>query len=509
VSQPRSILLITVDCLRADHVGFLGYDQPTTPFLDALAKQSVVFPTAIVAGAPTYFSFPAIMAGRYPLSLGRDVIGLSPNEPTLGTVLNECGYATAAFVAGNPYLSRRFGYHAGFGVFRDFLEFQAKRVSGPNPRSPRLRGRLNRELKALLRKLGPLGSVYNELYFQYCQRVASPHVASVDGLRPFPSADRVVDSAAQWLTGVAKPFFLWLHLMDPHAPYCPPAEALDWMDGEAYAPSRIRYLNSYWNRGDLRPRHLSRHTHEIVALYDASIRWVDAQIARLVGILRNLDLFGDCLLALTADHGEQFLEHGRRYHPPSSLPEEVVRVPLLLHVPGTAPRPSPDSPFSLLHLAPTLLGAAGVAIPPAFEGRNLWPQISQGSSWEDTVVTETIAGCTNPFRHEDRLGPRTLVVRDRRYKLILDFGCYRDRLFDLVADPGERRPLPEDIERPARRRLLEWARVHLQKSKSQTAEARIGARLQEFRQVWLAGSHPDQTEVASPENGVLLDVTAS
>jgi len=99
VIGPKSLVLITVDCLRADHVGFMGYGRPTTPFLDSLAAESFVFPAAIVAGAPTYYSFPAIMASRYPLALGRDVLGLAPDEPSLASVLKQAGYATAAFNA--------------------------------------------------------------------------------------------------------------------------------------------------------------------------------------------------------------------------------------------------------------------------------------------------------------------------------------------------------------------------------------------------------------------------
>src|SRR5215467_3807378 len=100
MSAPRSLILITVDCLRADHVGFMGYARPTTPFLNSLAKESIVFDNAIVAGAPTYYSFPAIMASRHPLGMGRDVVGLSSgDEPTLATALSQIGFATAAFVA--------------------------------------------------------------------------------------------------------------------------------------------------------------------------------------------------------------------------------------------------------------------------------------------------------------------------------------------------------------------------------------------------------------------------
>src|SRR5437016_12472515 len=119
---PRSLILITIDCLRADHVGFLGYGRPTTPFLDSLAAESFVFSNAIAAGAPTYYSFPAIMTSRPPLALGREVIGVAPGETTLASTRQEAGYATAPFVAGNPYLSPRFGYDSGFDTFRHFLD---------------------------------------------------------------------------------------------------------------------------------------------------------------------------------------------------------------------------------------------------------------------------------------------------------------------------------------------------------------------------------------------------
>src|SRR5580658_1386383 len=117
----KSIVLVTVDCLRADHVGFMGYERPTSPFLDSLASESFVVPTAIVSGVPTYYSFPAILASRYPLALGREVLGLAPEEKNLASALRESGYATAFFGAANPYLSSRYGYDFGFDAFHDFL----------------------------------------------------------------------------------------------------------------------------------------------------------------------------------------------------------------------------------------------------------------------------------------------------------------------------------------------------------------------------------------------------
>jgi arylsulfatase A-like enzyme len=494
----KSIVLITVDCLRADHVGFMGYDRPTTPFLDSLASEAFVFPSAIVAGAPTYYSFPAIMASRYPLALGRDVLGLAPGEPSLASVLKGAGYATASFGAGNPYVSGQFGYAEGFDIFRDFLDAEATTSTENTMSTPNGSGwasRLNRKLQELRPRMGPLAGVYDGLYFQYCQRLATPAPGSLDALRRFPAADVMVDQALSWLESLAqRPFFLWLHLMDPHAPYYPKEKALELMGCDPVTPFRARYLNSNWNRSDLEPNGLQRHRDHIVALYDAGIRWVDEQVARLVAALRDSNRWPDCVFALTADHGEEFLDHGGRFHPPSRLTEELIHVPLLLRVPRATKKTLPRSPFSMLHLAPTLLDAAGLPIPQAFRGKSHWEQVRQGMGHDESAISECIAGCTNPFRNENRLGPRVLAVREARYKLVLEFDPPADRLYDLESDPGERRPLPAGAEKPVRHRLLQCAREHLQGSiRERDVSSRLQARLRELRLEW-ARSSPERSE---------------
>jgi arylsulfatase A-like enzyme len=484
----KSIVLITMDCLRADHVGFMGYDRPTTPFLDSLAAEGFVFPSAIVAGAPTYYSFPAIMASRYPLALGRDVLGLAPGEPSLTSVLKGAGYATASFGAANPYISGQFGYQDGFDSFRDFLDVEATSLAEhttPIPNGNGWGSRLNRKLQDLRPRMGPLAGVYDELYFQYCQRLATSAPSSLDALRRFPAADVIVDYALSWLASIQqRPFFLWLHLMDPHAPYYPKENALQLM-GSTVTPFRARYLNSYWNRGDLGSIGLARHRDHIIALYDAGIRWADEQIARLCAALRHSNRWQDCVFALTADHGEQFLDHGGRFHPPSCLNEELIHVPLLICVPGVGKRELPKSPFSLLHLAPTLLDVAGLPIPPEFRGRSSWPPVRNGELPDEVAITECVSGCTNPFRGESRLGPRVLAVRGARYKLMLEFSPAAERLYDLEHDPGEHQPLPATAAKAVRRHLLERAQDHLQHSiRDRDAGLRLQARLRELRLEW-------------------------
>lgn len=487
MSVPRSLVLITVDCLRADHVGFLGYGRPTTPFLDSLAADSVIFSNAIVAGTPTYYSFPAIMASRYPLALGRDVVGLAPDEPTIASVLNESGYATGAFLAGNPYLSPRFGYHAGFDSFHDFLS--AERSSPANGFDGVVnlsrRARWNRALAAACHKFDSAGSLYDELYFQYRQRLASPPAQSLDTLRRFPAADVIVDQAGEWLSSLAgRPFFLWLHFMDPHWPYYPPGKALAWLGDGQLSAWQARYLNSYWNREDLATNRLRCRCDDVVALYDAGVRWVDSQLSRLVHKLRELCRWDNSVFALTADHGEEFLDHGGRYHSPSKVTEELVRVPLLLRMPGVESQLA-CAPYSLLDLAPTLLDALNSPVPGSFRGHSRCAQLRDRKSWDGQVVVECITGCANPFRPEDRLGARILAVREARYKLVFDFSASTERLFDLEGDPQELRPLVPGTEPSVRRRLLDQARQHLADSlRSRDANRRLAARLHDLRLEW-------------------------
>jgi arylsulfatase A-like enzyme len=483
MADRKSVVLITVDCLRADHCGFMGYQRPTTPFLDGLAAESFVFPTAMVAGVPTYYSFPAILASRYPLALGREVLGLAVEEKNLASICKENGYATAFFGAGNPYLSARLGYDFGFDTFRDFLNDGLTPLSDSDNDATKRRwaGKINRTLANASHKIPGMGAAYDELYFQYCQRWAVSDPKSLDMLRRFPAADVIVDQARTWLASVGEnPFFLWLHFMDPHSPYYPTDKGLEIFGENGLTASRARYLNGYWNRFDIGTERLRRHRDDVIAMYDAGIRWVDAQMARLVEALRRFKLWENCVLAFTADHGEEFLEHGRRYHAPS-LVEELIHVPLVVRVPGVEKRLVSANPFSLLHLAPTLLAAAELPVPSEFQGQSHWKHLQEARAWDAPAVSECVAGCTNPFRPEHRRGARLLAVREAGYKLLLNFDTQTDYLFDLKADSHQQAPLPSSAGKPERRRLLESALAHLRRSATrQSSLAYLRTRLREI-----------------------------
>ena len=497
---PKSVVLVTVDCLRADHCSFMGYGRPTTPFLDQLAGESFVFPAAIAVGVPTYYSVPAILASRYPLAFGREIIGLACEEQNLASVFKSAGYTTAFFGAANPYLSARFGYDSGFDTFEDFLEDGPDSKSTP-PSSARRAGwtrDLNQILSKISHNLGPMGGLYDELYFHYCQRWAASVPKSLDALRRFPSADVIVDRAALWLASVGeKPCFLWLHLMDPHSPYYPKAEAQQLLGGKTMSPSQAQYLNASWNRSDLQPGALRKNREQVIMLYDSAVRWVDAQIARLVEIIRQSGRWENCIFVLTADHGEELLDHGGRYHAPSSLTEELIHVPLLLRAGGVKSRGLSATPFSLLHLAPTLLEAAGVPACEDFQGKSHWREICEGRTWDEPALAECISGCTNPFRAELRLGHRIIAVREKKYKMVLNFDTQGGELFDLEADPAERSPLPKDAAKAERRRLLQLALQHLSKSRRHRSEIYLRTRLREMGPVLSRSRQPMASNVAT------------
>lgn len=482
--KKRSLILITVDCLRADHVGFLGYSRPVTPFLDSLAENSLVFSEAIVAGAPTYFSFPGIIASRSPLALGRDILGIAPGEPTIASALQQAGYSTAAFLAGNPYLTARFGYHQGFNTFRDFLDpAPPGESSSPKPAAQTGASPLNLRLQRASRRTPLTAAAYDELYFWYCQWRSRQETASMDRLRRYPAADVIVDQARSWLSGLGdEPFFLWLHFMDPHHPYYPPGEALKALGKSHITDSRARFLNSFWNR-DVAQSRLQLYRDEIISLYDAGIYWVDKQIARLIRSLQQFKKWDDTVFAVTADHGEEFLEHGNRYHSSTNLLEPLIRVPLLLRAPDTPASRLSQSPFSLMHLAPTLLEAVGVKAPDNFQGRSHWEQISAGRLSSEPAMVECVSGCNNPFQSQNRMHPRLMAVRDSAYKLVIDFAAKKDWLFELKNDPGENSPLPADAFPQERVLLFRAALKHIRSTQHQhNPGLRLRARLRDLQQ---------------------------
>jgi arylsulfatase A-like enzyme len=281
----------------------------------------------------------------------------------------------------------------------------------------------------------------------------------------------VVDRAIEWLESrTAKPFFLWLHLMDPHYPYFPPAEALKAIDRNdlASVASAIR-LNGLWNRDDVGHRRLARHREDVIALYDASIRWTDQQLGRLVEQLEQTESWQDSLFILTGDHGEQFLEDGERYHFPCRLSQSLLAVPLLLRAPGVSAA-TVDSPTALIDLTPTVFDLLGLAIPADVRARSAWPIRPSGPQCPNLVVSEAIADCHNPWDESQRLGHRLLAIQGRRYKVEINFDTGQTSFFELHESSHEQPIADAACPLPERHRLLSEGLRHLRSQGSESTD---------------------------------------
>jgi arylsulfatase len=330
-SRPVNLILITVDTLRADHLGIDGYGRDTSPNLDALARDGKWFPRCYTQSVTTRASHAALLTSSFPRTNG--VLSNAeeyPDRPSILSVLRGRGFTTAGFVS-SVVLDRTFGVQRQLDHFDDVLTTSER----------------NRPFM---------------------------------GERP---ARETFHAALRYLAGRdrSKPFFVWIHLIDPHGPYAAP-EQPDRFVGDALARAQSGTLPlGAGNRGfEEIPLYQAldgvRDPGYYVARYDAEIRYTDAALGDFVSRLKTLDLFEGTLLAVTADHGETLAEpsHHRYFSHGLVAYEEDSRVPLVIYAARGRRRLAAidaSRPVLSIDVAPTLLDLLGVEAPPEFTGRSI------------------------------------------------------------------------------------------------------------------------------------------
>jgi len=428
-----NLLLITIDTLRADHLSAWGYERETSPTLDRLAEEGVRFDQAQVQWPKTGPSFASMMTATYPKDNGivRHVgIPVPCAFRMLAEELSALGYQTRAVVA-NGAVGREFFFDQGFDEYLETWKVEEV-YEGRNWRNKRRR---------------------------------DPN-----------RAERVTDLALESSRGIdrARPFFLWVHYLDPHAPYSPPGDLRDLFQGdEHFDPSERVVIDEERPRreiGAIGKNDVVEHEDHLafyVARYDAEIRYTDGEIGRLLEGLRSEGLDENRVTVVTADHGESLGEHNY-YFSHGRLPfQTCLRVPLVFHWPGVLPARRDASPVELIDLAPTLLALAGKELPGGrwAQGASLLPRLRATSEVSEPHLSfsESGYGQNRHWLH---------VVRDARFKLVYA-PMERDQrwvggvgkefvLFDLEEDPGETRDVaaehPEVFDR-LKRALWSWYRA--------------------------------------------------
>jgi arylsulfatase A-like enzyme len=379
-TPPPNVLLYVIDTLRADHLGSYGYPRPTSPRIDALARQGVLFERVVAQSSWTKPATASILTGRDPYAHGATSLHdpIRSDVPTLAQILATHGYETAAFVT-NVNVSKPFGFARGFDAFT-YLPEDPTRESSYVPSD---------ELNAAV----------------------------------FP-----------WLArDHARPFFLYLHSSDPHAPYTPRAPYLTQFvaPDEALSPqellAKVRALqepSAAPEEGDLAL---------LVAAYDAEIAFNDASLGALLDELARRHLAERTLVIVTADHGEEFLEHGGWRHG-HTLYEEVIRVPLVVRrADGSRAGERRAALARQIDILPTILDEAGIEAPADLPGRSLLA----------AEESEEVAASREALSHTRLFGSEVSAVSTARWKVLHRLlGARRgDEVFDLSADPRERQNL--------------------------------------------------------------------
>jgi len=318
VAPTRGYVLISIDTLRADHLGLYGYQRPTSPFLDSLATRAAVFEHAIVQLPGTLPSHMSIFTSLYPPEHGvypPDGI-LAADTPTLPEVLQRNGFRTAGFTEGG-YMAGRFGFARGFDEFDDDVP----------------------------------------------KRTTDIETTCARGLRFLTSLD------------AQQRFFLFLHTYVVHDPYRPPERYRAMFAPAAPPPQAFAPTGPNFTRFNHGHGMISAEARDYYrALYDAEIRYMDDVLKRFFDELARLGLDDETTVVVTSDHGEEFLEHGKMVH--EQLYHEVLRVPLLIVHPDPATRGRIDAVVQSIDIAPTLYAIADVPAPARMSGASLVPYLA-------------------------------------------------------------------------------------------------------------------------------------
>jgi choline-sulfatase len=403
-AQPPSVVLITLDTTRADRLGSYGFSTAATPHLDRLSASGVRFERAVSPAPLTLPAHASLMTARNPYSHGvrnNGHFSLPEDVPTLAAQFDAAGYDTAGFVS-SFVLDRQFGLARGFAHYDDTLD--------PAPSSAAAASELERR-----------GDRTVQTAIAWLEARAARHREAVSAASSTRSGRPIG----------GRPYFLWVHLYDPHEPYAAPDPFAARFPGQPY---------------------------------DAELAFVDASMGELLAAIERIETGGRPLVVVTADHGESLGDHGERAHG-LFVYEAAIRVPLIVSWPGNLTPRVVTTPVRLIDIAPTVLSLAGLPAPPGIDGRDVSVLARTGaepaagaSAYAETYFPEFFMGWS-PLR----------AIDDGRWKYI---DSPEPELYDLEIDPGETRnrvAAEPGTARALRRQLEETVRGALQSAAMPTS----------------------------------------
>jgi arylsulfatase A-like enzyme len=408
-----NIVLVTIDTLRADHLSCYGYDRPTSPNIDAFAREATLFTRAYSQSSWTKPATASLLTSHYPTMHGAnlEVSRLADAETLVFEPMRAAGYITAVF-SGNPWITPEYGFDQGVDRFYSVYDERFARVT-----------LLMQALKRVNRLVESQARVYNGVK------------TLVQGELSTTARDaRLNAEALLWLAAQGdRPFFAYLHYMSPHHPYDPPPPWDTKFNPHPHDPPVTYYPRKsfyFYEEGEpLSPDRLA----DMIGRYDGDIGFVDDVFGRLVAELRRTGLLERTVVIVTADHGEEFFEH-RNWGHGHSVYNELLHVPLIVRWPAAfRPGARVDEPVMSADVVPTILALAGVAPTAPLAGQSLVP-LGGGAALAgddgDRVYSELL------YRYG---AGYSLQGRERKLVETVIGGETRQTLFDLTVDPREQR----------------------------------------------------------------------
>jgi arylsulfatase A-like enzyme len=407
-----NILVIVVDTLRADHLSSYGYQRATSPNIDRLAQQGVLFENAFSESSWTPPSHATILTGRHPSEHEVEWNkGLDDRYPTIPEVLRTHGYRTAAFTGNSDWFSRRIGFGRGFMHFEDYFysvtDMFVRTVFGRTVAEWRLVGRMGLSIKPRYQKERRRAPIINRSVLRWIHREPE------------------------------RPFFVFVNYYDVHEPYEPIDRYRRKFAGESQGGDRLR-----------------------IDAYDGEIGYVDEHVARLVEEVEAQRRAQPLLVIITSDHGESFGDHGFYLHA-NSLYLNEIHVPLIVRWPGKVPGGGRvDAPVSNAAIPATLMELIGRGEQSVFPGLSLvrlWKQEAPASDRDD-ILAEI---ARQPFAPEKLPAyhgwTKSIVTPEWHYMEHEKFGS---QLFNWRADRGELHDLSK---RPDLQGMIKRFRLHLKR----------------------------------------------
>jgi len=402
--QHRNVIVFLIDTLRQDHLGTYGYDRNTSPNIDALAEESLVFTAAHSAAPWTKASVATLFTSQPPSVHGAEDYQdrLSNAAVTLAETLLRAGYRTGAVGYNGWVFNAKFNLLQGFE--ERFSVIDHKREGGAR-------------------------------------------------------ADSVVAESIDWLDrNRDKPFFLYIHTVDPHEPYVPTAELRRTFQRQEYTGELTGRLEGSGAHNKRKREQTSAEDVDFLHdLYDAEIRFADERLGELIQYLKENGLWGETTLIVTADHGEEFLEHGGWSHG-GSLHQEEILVPLVIKPPISMNIPAARiaEAVGLVDLAPTICSLAGVrAEDLGHFGQNLIPLAMAPRLWKTRIVLSEL--------NKEGIHIVSLRRNDRKYMRYLQ-PAKGEFLFDLASDPGEHENLLANAPKQELERFRRTLNLHLEQT---------------------------------------------